>query len=70
MVQYDKNPKTPERIIELAQRAIALDDSNPVAYMALGEVYGLQRQYDRTIARDPNFPVLYSRYAAAGKIGE
>ncbi|HEY2106427.1 MAG TPA: tetratricopeptide repeat protein [Candidatus Binataceae bacterium] len=55
-----------ERIIELAQRALTLDDSNAIAYMVLAELYGMQRQYDRAIAYDrraialdPNFPLTY-----------
>jgi adenylate cyclase len=67
MVQYDKDPKTPQRVVELAQRAIALDDTNWAAYMALGETYGLERQYDRAItydqraiALDPNNPLIYN----------
>jgi adenylate cyclase len=69
LVQYDKDPKTPQRVVELAQRAIALDDSNWAAYLALGEYYGLEREYDRAItydqraiALDPNNPITYFWY--------
>jgi adenylate cyclase len=64
--QYDQDPKTPERIVEFAHRAIALDNSNPWAYMVLAGVDALRRQYDqaiaeekRAIAFDPSNPVAY-----------
>jgi adenylate cyclase len=47
--------------IELAQKAISLDDSNAAAYSVLGWVYAMKRQYDQAIAEceravflDPN----------------
>jgi TolB-like protein len=49
------------RALELAQKAISLDDSNAAAYSALGNVYAMKRQYDQAIAEckravslDPN----------------
>jgi adenylate cyclase len=66
MVQYDKDPKTPQRVVEFAERAIALDDANETAYMALGEFHAMARQYEqaiaeekRAIAIDPSNPMAY-----------
>ena len=46
--------KSPEqslaRGLELAQKAVSLDDSNGAAYSALGTMYAMQRQYDKAIA--------------------
>ena len=49
------------RAIELAQKAISLDDSNAAAYAVLGLAYMMKRQYDKAIAEceravslDPN----------------
>jgi adenylate cyclase len=63
---FDTDRKTPERVVQLAQRAIALDDSNALAYMALGELHAFERQYDRAIAEakraialDPSNPLAY-----------
>jgi TolB-like protein len=49
------------RALELAQKAISLDDSSAAAYSALGNVYAMKRQYDQAIAEckravslDPN----------------
>jgi adenylate cyclase len=68
--QYDKVPQA-QRAVELAQRAIALDDSNWVAYLALGMHYGFQRQYERAIgydqhaiALDPNNPIIYFQFGS------
>jgi adenylate cyclase len=67
MFRYEKDSKIIlQRVAELAQRAISLDDSNAAAYVALGEYYGLRRQFDRAIALDQraialdrNNPSLY-----------
>jgi adenylate cyclase len=49
------------RAIELAQKAISLDDSSAAAYSVMGWVYAMKRQYDQAIAEceravslDPN----------------
>jgi adenylate cyclase len=49
------------RALELAQKAISLDDSNAAAHGTLGEIYVMKRQYDKAIAEceravslDPN----------------
>ena len=66
IVQYDKDPIAAQRAIQLARRAIALDDSNWLAYVVLGEAYAYEHQYDRAIAYyqraitlDPNNPIIY-----------
>jgi adenylate cyclase len=64
--QFDKDPKTPQRVVELAQRAITLDDTNWSAFTTLGELHAMERQYDRAIAEekraialDPSNPMAY-----------
>jgi hypothetical protein len=39
-----------ERVFELAQRAVALNDYLPVAQRVLGDVYLLKRQHEQGIA--------------------
>jgi tetratricopeptide (TPR) repeat protein len=55
------DPQTLERALALAQQALALDNSLPLAYSVLSFVYVQQQQYDqalaegeRAIALDPN----------------
>ncbi|HEV8714537.1 MAG TPA: tetratricopeptide repeat protein [Candidatus Binatia bacterium] len=55
------DPQPLERALALAQQALTLDDSLPVAHSRLGMVYALKQQYDqaiaegeRAIALDPN----------------
>ncbi len=46
--------KSPEqslaRGLELAQKAVSLDDSNATAYSILGTMYAMEKQYDKAIA--------------------
>ncbi len=67
---WSADPQTLERAFELAQQAVALDDSLPSAHSVLGEVYAQQQQYDqaiaegeRAIALDPNNADSYTRQA-------
>jgi TolB-like protein/Flp pilus assembly protein TadD len=55
-----------EHAIELAQKAVALDETNPWAHHALGTVYLWKRQHDQAIAElekaialEPNFAAGY-----------
>jgi adenylate cyclase len=55
------DPQTLERALALAQRALTLDDSLPIAHSHLGMVYAQKQQYEqaiaegeRAIALDPN----------------
>jgi adenylate cyclase len=54
-------PPSIEQAVELAQKAISLDESNPDGYVLLSSIYMLKRQYERAIAEaeraialDPN----------------
>ena len=59
--QWSQDPQTLERALVLAQQAVALDDSLPLAHWALGRVFLWKKQHDqaiaeaeRAIALDPN----------------
>jgi adenylate cyclase len=59
--QWSPDPQNLERAFELAQKAVALDDSLPAAHGLLGYVYVWKKQYEqavaeeeRAIALDPN----------------
>jgi adenylate cyclase len=64
------DPQTLERAFELAQQAVALDDSLPAAHAVLGLVYARKQQSDqaiaeieRAIALDPNNADSYGMQA-------
>jgi adenylate cyclase len=68
--QWDPRPQTLERAFELAQKAVALDDSLALAHHALGVVYPWKKQMDqaiseleRAIALDPNYANAYAMLA-------
>ena len=48
--QLSQDPQTLKRAGELAQRAIALDDSTAPAHLVLGSVYLLEKQLEQAIA--------------------
>ncbi len=50
-LQWSQDPQSLERALELAQRAIVLDNSLPYAHRVLGEVYLWQKQYEQAIAQ-------------------
>jgi tetratricopeptide (TPR) repeat protein len=66
--QWSQDPQQSlEQAFDLAQRAIALDDSLPAAHSTLGNVLLWKKQYDqaiaegeRAIALDPNFADAYA----------
>ena len=63
-----KSPKSSiERAMELAQKAISLDESHPCGYETLSGIYMMKRQHDRAIAEaeravalDPNGADAYA----------
>lgn len=68
--RWSANPQTLEHALVLAQQAVTLDDSLPMAHSALSEVYALKQQYDqaiaegeRAIALDPNNADIYANQA-------
>jgi tetratricopeptide (TPR) repeat protein len=69
---WSPDPQNRERALALAQQAVALDDTLPVAHFASGSAYQLNNQYDlaiaeleRVIALDPN---LAAGYAGLGTV--
>jgi adenylate cyclase len=63
--QWSQDPQTLEQAFALAQRAVALDDSLPVAHMILGNVYAWKKQYDRAIAEAERAIALNANFADA-----
>src|SRR5439155_9923282 len=70
--RWSADPQTLERAFALAQQAVALDDSLPVAHSVLSLVYAQKQQYDqaiaegeRAIALDPNNADSYAVQALA-----
>ncbi len=77
-IEWDGGPEALDRGLELAQKAVALDDSLPLAHVRLGWIYLWKRrfeqaiaEYERAITLDPNHADAYSRLAqtlcSAGK---
>jgi len=69
---WSGSPQTLERAFELAQKAVALDDSLPVAHVVLGDVYQWKKQHEHAIAEAERAITLNSNcaicYAELGQI--
>jgi adenylate cyclase len=70
LMRWSTGPQTPERAVALAQQAIALDDSLPIAHSLLGNIYAEKQHYDQAIAEgeraitlDPNNADSYQAQA-------
>jgi len=68
--QWSQDPQTLEQVLKLGQRAVALEDSLPLAHTALSWVYLLKKQLEqaiaeteRAIALDPNYALGYADLA-------
>jgi adenylate cyclase len=72
VIQWNTDPaQSLERAFALAQRAVALDDSLPVAHGVLSQAYLWKKQHEqaiaegeRAIALDPNFASAYQSLGA------
>ena len=69
--QWSEGPQALERAFEAAQKAVALDDSLPLARAYLAWVYVMKKQHEAAIAEanraielDPNFSEGYARLGA------
>jgi TolB-like protein/Tfp pilus assembly protein PilF len=72
VLRWSADPQALERALTLAQQAVALDDSLPIAHSSLSLVYEVTQQYDqaivegeRAIALDPNNADSYALQAEA-----
>ena len=68
--QWNQDPQTLERAVDLAQRAVTLDDALPLAHSVLGRVYQYKNQHEqaiaegeRAVALDPNNAESYVQLA-------
>ena len=69
-LRVSKSPrKSLERAVELAQKAIAIDNSNAHAHSLLAEIYVMLRQHDKALVAverayvlEPNSPQVLYRY--------
>jgi adenylate cyclase len=68
--QWSPDPHALDRALEMAQKAVALDDSLPLAHALLGRLYVYKWQYDQAIAEceraidlGPNLPAAYDLLA-------
>jgi adenylate cyclase len=64
--RWSKSPKqSMVRAVELARKAIALDDTYPAVYRLWGFIYLLKRQYDEAIAAQEKAVALSPNWAGA-----
>jgi adenylate cyclase len=68
--RWSRDPQTLERALEMAQKAVALDDSLPFAHSLLSLIYAQKQQYDQALAEgeqaialDPNNTGSYAAQA-------
>jgi adenylate cyclase len=61
--QWNQEPQTPAQAFVLAQRAVGLNDSLPVAHTMLGMAYALQKQHEQAIVEGEKAIVLDPNYA-------
>ncbi len=52
VLQWSQDPQSLEQALAMAQRAMVLDDSLPLAHRVLGEVFLWQKHYDQAIAQE------------------
>jgi len=60
---WSQDPQSLERAFELAQRALALDDSLPEGRSVLGNVYSWKKQHEKAIAELEKSVALNPNYA-------
>jgi adenylate cyclase len=61
--RWSADPQTLERALALAQRAVVLNDSLPLAHTMLGTAYALQKQHEQAIAEGERAITLDPNYA-------
>jgi adenylate cyclase len=63
--QWTSDPQTLERALQFGQKAIALDDSLPIAHELVGATYLWQRRYEQAIAEVERAIVLGPNWGSA-----
>jgi adenylate cyclase len=63
--QWTQDPQTLDRALELGQKAIALDDSLPIAHEIVGTTYLWKRRYEQAIAELERAIVLGPNWGSA-----
>ena len=70
-VEWSEGPEVLDQGLKLAQRAVALDDSLPLAHTRLGWIYLWKKQheqaiteFERAVALDANYALAYTRLGA------
>jgi len=64
-LHWSQDPQCLDQAFELAQRAVALDNTLPEAHFALGEVYLWKKQHEQSIAEFDKSIALNPNYADA-----
>jgi adenylate cyclase len=63
--QWTQDPENLDRALELGQKAIALDDSLPIAHEIVGVIYLWKRRYEQAIAEAEGAIVLGPNWGSA-----